>query len=129
MRIIFSKSSLYFQLFFDPNQGSAGFKIDNFVTIKSFPLKIRPSTAIATIHCLKKVSLILFIRASSYSVSSIGLVFRSVVDTYFDYLKSKRWISTTVQEILVVLSLVDGPLKLKFAAIRFVFLFVLVVKL
>jgi len=36
----FSKSSLYFQLFFGLNQGTAGFKINTSVTIKSFPLKI-----------------------------------------------------------------------------------------
>jgi len=34
------KSSLCFQHFFDPNQGSTGFKIDNFVTFKSFSLKV-----------------------------------------------------------------------------------------
>jgi len=52
---IFSKLSLYFQLFFDPNQGSAGSIIDNFVTINSFPLKIRLSMAVIFFNGLKKV--------------------------------------------------------------------------
>ena len=129
MRSIFSKLSPYFQLFFDLNQASAGFKINNFMTIKSFSLKIRPSTAIAKLCCLKKVSLFFSIGSLSYSGSSIDWFFCSVSNTYFDHPESKRWISTTVQTILVNLSRVDASLKRKSAARRFAFLFVLVVEL
>jgi len=129
LRSIISKPSLHFQQFFDPNQGSAGFKIDNFVTIKSFPLKVRPSTAVATLRRLKKISLPLSVGSLSYSDSSIDWFFCSVSNTYFDHQTSKRWISTTVQAILIIFSCIDGQLKCQFAARRFVFLFVLVVEL
>jgi len=94
-----------------------------------FSLKIRPSTAVATLHCLKKVLLILFIQSLSYSDSSIDWFVCTVSTTYFDYLKSKCWISMTVQAILVILSRIDGLLKRKSAARIFVFLFILVVEL
>ncbi len=129
MRSNFSKPSLYFQPFFDLNQGSADCKIDNFVAIKSFRLKIRPSTAVATLHCLIKILLILLIGSLSNCVSSIGRVFRSVVDTHFDYPESKRWISTTVQAILVILSRVDASFNRKSAATRFAVLFCFLVEL
>jgi len=92
------------------------------VTIKYFSLKIRSSTAIATLCCLKKVSLILPVGLLSNCVSSIGCVFRSVVGTHFDHPESKCWISTTVQAIPVVLSRVDALFKHKSAAVRILFL-------
>jgi len=81
------------------------------------------------LHRLKKVSLFFFFESLSNSVSSIGLVFRSVVDTYFDYLKSNCLISTTVWENLAILLCVNASLKQKFAARSFAFLFYLVAKL
>jgi len=99
------------------------------VTIKPFPLKIRPSTAAATLRRLKKVSLFFSVGSLSYNNSSIDWFSCSVLNTYFDHPKSKRWISTTVKAILVVLLRIDGPFKRKSAARGFVFLFILVVEL
>jgi len=65
----------------------------------------------------------------SYSDSSIDWFSCSVLNTYFDHPKSKRWISTTVEAIFVILSRIDVPFKRQSAARRFVFLFVLVVEL
>jgi len=129
LRSNFSKPSLHFQLFFDLNQGSASSKINNFVTIKPFPLQILPSTAVATLCRLKKVSLFFSVGSLSYNDSSIDWFSCSVSNTYFDHPKSKRWISTTVQAILVVLLRIDGPLKRKSAARKFAFLFRIVVEL
>jgi len=129
LRSIISKSSLYFQLFFDLNQGSASFKINNFVTIKSFSLKIRPSTAIATLRRLTKVLLILLIDSLSNCVPNIDRVFRRVLNTYFDHPESKRWISTTTQAFFLILLRIDGPFKRQSAARNFAILFVLVVEL
>jgi len=99
------------------------------VTIKPFPLKIRPSTAAATLRRLKKVSLFFSAGSLSYNDSNIDWFSCSVSNTYFDHPKSKRWISTTVQAILVVLLRIDGPLKRKSAARKFAFLFRIVVEL
>jgi len=85
--------------------------------------------AVATLRRLKKVSLFFSVGSLSYNDSSIDWFFCSVSNTYFDHPKSKRWISTTVQAILVILLRKDGPSKLKFAASKFVFLFILVVEL
>jgi len=99
------------------------------VTIKSFSFKIRSSTAALTLRHLKKVSLFFSVGSLSYSDSSIDWFSCSVSNTYFDTPKSKRWVSTTVQAILVVLSRVDASFNRKSAARKLAFLFVLVVEL
>jgi len=118
----FSKSSFYFQQFFDPNQGSAGSIIDTFVKIKFFQLKIRSSTAVVIFHCLKKVSLFFFVWSLSYSVPSIDLVSCSVSDPHFYHSESERCISTTIQACFIILLQVNDLLNCKSAAARIVFL-------
>jgi len=74
-------------------------------------------------------SLIFSIGSLSYSVSSIDLVFCSVIDPYIDYPKSKPYISMTVQAILIVLLHVNALFICKSAARRVVLLFYFFVEL
>jgi len=78
--------------------------------------------AVAMLHYLKNVLLVLHISSLSNCISSIGLVFCGVVDTHFDHPESKRWILTMVQTIPVVFSCGNAWFKRKFAAARILFL-------